>query len=431
MSDEVAAASRERAWLVAAGTLVVAAAIARFHNAFAYPPLQDYDGAGHALNFFALYEGRLPDPQSWSGFHPPLAYAFGAALWHLLPSGVPVHAALRLLSAAAGFGAVAIAWRALRRFVPAADAAIVAAFVLCAPVMAIATSMLGNETTCAFLATAALSRLLAIPDDPSAARRHGALTILLAALAALAKSTGLGVVGVVGLAYLWRVRHAGAAALASTALLLGGVALVALAPHYGKLLWQGGSALAIVSGGVAGAAVGEMAQQPPGVRHVADYFSFPAAALFAPFKDGQDMVRSVPGLLYATIWADGHGEFLPASERSVVGAASVSALFGLVPTFVAGVGLARILRRPPLRNAMGAPLLFAALLFAALLAQTWLVPRFSAVKASYLLAALLPASLAIGVGVATARPLTRSVLRGTLLAIGCYATFLTWYGWWK
>ncbi len=65
------------------------------------------------------------------------------------------------------------------------------------------------------------------------------------------------------------------------------------------------------------------------------------------------------------------------------------------------IGLARILRRPPLRGAMGAPLLFAALLFAALLVQTWVVPRFSAVKASYLLSALLPASLALGVGVAT------------------------------
>jgi hypothetical protein len=80
---------------------------------------------------------------------------------------------------------------------------------------------------------------------------------------------------------------------------------------------------------------------------------------------------------------------------------------------------------------MAAPLLFAALLFAAFIVQTWMVPRFSAVKASYLLSALLPASLALGVGVATARPRARVVVRGALLAIGGYATFLTWYGWWK
>jgi hypothetical protein len=428
--SETAAALRERAWLVAAGVLVAAAAIARVHNAFAFPSLHDYDGPGHALNVFALYEGRLPDPRSWSGFHPPLAYAIGAALWHVLPSGVPVHAALRLLSAAAGFGAVAIAWRALRRFFAAADAAVVAAFVLCAPVVAIATSMLGNETLCALFATAALARLLAIPSDPRALRRHGAITMGLAALAALTKSTGLGVVAVVGLAYLWRLRRAGAAALTSTALVLGAIALVALAPHYGKLIWQGGSPLAVVSGGVAGAAVGEMAQQPPGVRHVSDYLSLPVAMFFAPFKDAPAMVESVPGLLYATLWADGQGEFLPVADRNVVTAASVAALLGLVPTVVAAIGFARIRRRPAWRDAMGGPLLFGALLFAALLVQTWVVPRFSAVKASYLLSALLPATLALGAGVATTRPRVRAALRCVLLAIGAYATFLTWYGWW-
>lgn len=423
-------AAGERAWLVAAGTLALVALIARIHNAFAFPPLHDYDGAGHAMNVFALYEGRLPDPQSWSGFHPPLAYALGAALWHLLPAGVPVHSALRLLSAAAGAGAAAITWRALRRFVSPADAAIVAVFVFCAPVVAIATSMFGNETLCALFATAALARLLAIPSDPRAALRHGAITILLAALAALTKSTGLAVVGVAGLTYVWRLRHTGAASLTRTALVLGGIALAVLAPHYGKLLWQGASPLTVISGGVAGAAVGEMAQQPPGVRHVADYFTLPSAMLFAPFKDAPGMVSSVPGLLYATVWADGQGEFLPVAVRSVVAAASVGALLGLVPTLVAGVGLVRILRRPPLRHAMGAPLLFAVLLFGALLAQTWAVPRFSAVKASYLLSALLPAALMLGIGVATARPGVRATLRGALLAIGSYATFLTWWGWW-
>jgi len=150
----------------------------------------------------------------------------------------------------------------------------------------------------------------------------------------------------------------------------------------------------------------------------------------APFKDAQGMVSSVPGLLYATVWADGQGEFLPVTVRSVVGAASIVALLGLVPTLVAGVGLVRILRRPALRGAMGAPLLFGALLFAALLAQTWWVPRFSAVKASYLLSALLPGALLLGIGVATARPRVRVALRCALLAIGAYATFLTWWGWW-
>ena len=424
--------ARERAWLVAAAVIALAALVARVHNAFAFPPLHDFDGAGHALNVFALYEGRRLDPLSWSGFHPPLYYAVAAALWRVLPESVPVHSALRLLSATAGFGAVAIAWRALQRFVPRADAAVVATLVLCAPVVAIATSMLGNETTCALFASAALARLLAIPRDPRAALRHGSVTALLAALAALSKSTGLGVVGVVGLAYLWPLRAAGAGSLARAALVLGGVSLAALAPHYGRLLWEGRAPLAIVSGGVAGAAaMGEMATQAPGVRQLGDYFLFPAGILFAPFKDAADMTRSVPGLLYATTWSDGQGEFLPVQQQRVVAAASLSALLGLVPTLLTFVGLAQIAKRPALRTALAAPLLFAGLLFAAFLAQTWAVPRYSAVKASYLLPALVPVSLALGIGVANRGPRTRAVLRGVLLATAAYATFLTWYGWWS
>jgi hypothetical protein len=58
------------------------------------------------------------------------------------------------------------------------------------------------------------------------------------------------------------------------------------------------------------------------------------------------------------------------------------------------------------------------------------VPRYTAVKASYLLSALLPAALALAVGVEGASPRWRTLWRAALLAIAAYATFLTWYGWW-
>jgi hypothetical protein len=67
---DAVAGSRERAWLVAAAVIALAALVARVHNAFAFPALHDFDGPGHALNVFAFYEGRRPDPLSWSGFHP-------------------------------------------------------------------------------------------------------------------------------------------------------------------------------------------------------------------------------------------------------------------------------------------------------------------------------------------------------------------------
>ena len=118
-----------------------------------------------------------------------------------------MHAALRLLSAAAGFAALAITWRTLRSFVSPADAAITAAVVASAPVFAIATSMLGNETLCALFATAALARLCALPDEPERLARHALGTGVLAGLAALAKSTGLVVVATV-VAELSRARAA-------------------------------------------------------------------------------------------------------------------------------------------------------------------------------------------------------------------------------
>lgn len=424
------APARETGWIVAAGLVVAAAAIARLHNAFAYPPLQDFDAAPHAQYVFALYGGHLPDPRTWAGFHPPLYYALGAALWRLLPEAIPVHAALRLLAAAFGFGAVAVVWRALRRVAAPADAAVVAALVAGAPVFAIATSMMGNETACAFFATAALARTLAIPAEPRAALRHGTATALLATAAALSKSTGLGVLGVVALLYalrLWGARETWPRAAAIFVVL----PLVLLAPHYGRLLAVTGRPLSIISGGVPSDLVGsEMAAQPPGERHLAHYVSLPIAAIAAPFREAPGMVESVPGMLYASTWADAHGQFLLVTSQAVVGAAGLAALLGLLPTGLAAAGVLRIARTPALRARCAGPLLYGALLFAVFLLQTWLVPRYSAVKASYLLSALLLPSLGLGAALAARGRFARTALRAALLAIAAYTTFLTWWGWW-
>jgi hypothetical protein len=424
-----AGSAGERGWLIAAGIVAGLAVAARIHNAFAFPPLHDFDGPGHALSVFALYQGRLPDPHAWSGFHPPLYYAAGAGLWHLLPASMPVHATLRLLSAAAGLAAVAITWRALRRFVSPANAAVTAALALSVPVVALATSMLGNETSCALFATAALARLLAFPVRQDRIARHVAETSGLAALAALSKSTGLLVVGVTLAAFALRLRHEPRRALAALLVAIGIPALL-LAPHYGRLVLRTGSLRAVMSGGVVGAEHDEMQAQPPGERRLADYALLPAATFAAPFKDAPGMVRSVPGLLWASLWADGHGQFLPADVRAVVGAAALSSLLGLLPTGVALLGALRLARRRSHLPAAGPAFAYGALLTGAFLLQTWIVPRYSAVKASYLLSAMLPAALCFAVGLGAARGRANDLLRALALAIALYATGLTWYGWW-
>ncbi len=415
---------------MAAAVLVLVAVAARIHNAFAYPPLRDFDAAPHALYVYSLYTGALPDPRTWAGFHPPLYYAAGALLWRVLPEAVPVHTALRLLSAAAGFGAVAIAWRALHRVVDRADAAVVAAFVTCVPVFAIATSSSATRPAARCSrrprsrGCSRFPRRRAPRSDTRSERgcsRRARRSRRAPASAPSGCRRGL----------RRQLRSAGAGALARLALPLVVLPALLVAPHYGRLVAATGSPLAVISGGTPSDVAGsEMAAQPPGERHLVDYVRVPTATFVAPIANAPGMFHSVPGLLWASTFADGHAQFLPVSSAAVMTAAALGSLSGLLPAGLAIVGLLAIARSRKARAVCAGPLLYGALLLAAFLVQTWAVPRFSAVKASYLLSALLPAALALGFGLATRGRTTRLVLRGALLALGAGYAALTWYGWW-
>ena len=99
-----------------------------------------------------------------------------------------------------------------------------------------------------------------------------------------------------------------------------------------------------------------------------------------------------------------------------------------MPTGLALLGLIQLARRrDPL---LLAPLLFAAALLGALLRYSWMLPHYSAVKASYLLPAMLPAAMCLAAGLAHCRGWRRPVLRAGLLGIALGGTLLTWHGWW-
>jgi len=441
MSDlESASPIRPRAWLAAASAVALTAAAARVHNAFVFPPLQDPDGPGHVLNVFAFREGELPSPTSWSGFHPPLYHALGAVLWAVAPDAIPVHVLLRLLSGAAGFAAVFVIWRTLRTLAPVPEAASVAAFALGVPVFAITTSTLGNETTGALFVSLVLARLMRVPDLGRDGARHALGTALLLALALLSKATGLLAVVVAVATYALHGRHRPRRALAC-ALLVGIVPVALAAPHYLRIAAASrGEPLAFVSGaGLSPDLAMMMARQPPGERSLLDYGYVPIAALVAPNYQVSGMVRSVPGLFYASVWADAHDLFLgpvfsrallaqgPVSSR-VLEAQAVSAILGLLPTGLVILGGIRLARRRDPR--VFAPLLFALLLLGSALRYTWILPQFSAVKASYLVPAALPACLALAAGLEGFGSRARAGLRTILLALSVFGTALTWYACW-
>ncbi len=428
--SRASAATTTRAWWVATGAVTVFALASRVRNAFVYPPLHDFDGPGHSLNLLAFHEGRLPDPHAWVGFHAPLYHAVAAMLWAILPEAVPVHATARLLSFLAGAAAFALAARTLTRLLPPLEAGVATAFAFCVPAVAIATSMLGNETSCALFATAVLARLTAEPGPPRPA--SAAATGLLAGLAALAKSTGLLLAFVAAAVTAWRGRGDPRAALRATALLLAVAATVA-APHYLRLAAvSGGDPLAVISGAVLSPELAEeMASQPPGDRRLGDYLAVPAATFLAPVHFAPGMERSVPGLLHASLWADAHAQFLPGGIGVVLASEALLAVLGLLPTALALFGLLRILREPALRRALAPGLLFLGLLVVSLLRYCWIFRTFSAVKASSLLPALLPATAALAVGLTRAPAAWRGWLRGALLGIGALATAVTSWGWWE
>lgn len=320
-------------------------------------------------------------------------------------------------------------WRTLRPRFAAADVAVVATLLWCAPVTAIATSMIGNEMVCAFFTTAALAWLLTEPKHGIA--RHALVAGILTGLAVLSKSTALLAVPAVALHYTVALRQEPRRAALAVAIAVAAAGLLA-APHFGRLMLETDrSPLAVVSGGAASPdARAAMALQPPGVRHASDYFWFPSAALLGPIYLDPALLRSVPGLLYASTWADGHAQLLPPAQNpAILRAESVLAIAGLVPTGLALWGLVGIARDRERRAQWAGPLAFGALLTLAFLRYTWTFPQYAAVKASYFLPAMLPVALALAVGL-EASGRARAGLRAFLLAIAAASSALLFYGWW-
>lgn len=386
--------------------LVVAIGIAiRINNAFLYPIDYGFDAPANWEYVARLLDSwALPAPDSgWSTAHPPFFYYLAAALGRLMGGAgkTEIVVAVRLLSSAIGVvGVLAVAW-----FVSRADPGgdpergprrvfIALASLLLLPVHVYMSAMLGEEILAAALTSIALvgaASVLTRPGRPRAALWKMAGLGVVAGLAFLTKLTGLLVIVAVALAFgldgLRRGRLPEAIArvvvFGLVAVTIGAWPYVRNRIEYGYFYPQSLAVHEI------------MFSMPPGERSVTDYFRFPLATFSDPPVIAPEMLHSVWGTTYLTLWFDGHRVILPRSEIRVRRVGTLMLLLGLLPTLAFAAGLGRGVRRAV--ESPGGPdtlmIAIVVLTLAGYVLFTWKNPWYATLKGSYMLGIAAPFAL--------------------------------------
>ena len=393
--------TRSGRWKIALGCFVVLGIAIRINNAFAYPINLGFDAPENWRYIHALmHSWELPDPASdWSTAHPPLFYYTGAALGRLLGPHEADFAvvAIRLFDTFMGLVAIALCFGLVRRVDPTNPrrAFLAATVLLFLPAALYMSAMLNEEILASSLVTfVAVGAALAM-NRPSPTEGKGALRCALAlgvggGLALLTKASGILVVlaaAAAGLLAGWRRRSLRPALLWSGVLLA--AALVVGGWFYGRnwLHWGYFYPQDLPVHEV-------MFTMPPGERSVGDYLYVPLATWTDPQLVHPDLLRSVWGSTYVSVWFDGHRHYLARESPAVTRAGTFILLLALLPTAAFFVGLWRGARRAiasPISP--DTPLLFlTGLTFAGYVAFTAGNPWFAAVKGSYLLGLAAPFS---------------------------------------
>lgn len=377
--------------------LALVGAAMRIHNAFAFPKHWGFDANWNWEYIERLtHSWVLPAPhEGWSMGHPPFFY-YAAALLARGMDGASVESktiAIRLAVAATGLGAIACAVWLVRSFAPEARkrAFLAAALLLFLPVHVYMSAMLGEEVVAASLASLAVVGvsvdLVRRPPLPRVLWRSAGWG-LIAGLALLTKLSALLAVGAVGLALLVDgLRRRELQRAVFVAACFGLVAGVVGGWPYARNLLSFGYLyphdLSVHE---------RMHSMPPGDRALSDYLRLPAATLLDPRAIQPQLVYSVWGTTYATLWYDAHRHLLPRDSRETTQLGTAMLTLALLPTLAFGVGLVRGLRR-----AWATPdgpdtlfLLLVALTLAGYVLFTWRNPWYATLKGSYLLAMLVP-----------------------------------------
>jgi len=377
--------------------LALAAVAMRVHNALHYPADWGFDASFNWRYIYRLsLDWTLPPPEAgWSTSDPPLFYYTSAAVMRCLAAlGVRDAAvyALPLLSALAGLGIVALAVALARRAAPVDPlrAALAGLLLLFLPAHLHMSAMVNEEMLAALLASCAVFGLaIRAPGEPTRLGQAAAVG-LASGLALLTKLSGAIAVATAALTVAaegWKPGSRARAGLGTAAVLI--AALLAGGWFPARSLLATGSPQPI---GLP-AHVGMLAL-PPGERALGDYLRVPLATFLDPQLLNPDLLRSVWGSTFATVWFDGHRYFLPREDRAVSWLGGVTLLLALLPTAAFAAGLARGARR--LRRARSAAdlplLLLTALTIAGYAFYTWRNPWFVVVKGTSLLGLSLPFS---------------------------------------
>ena len=370
----------------------------RVHNALHYPPDWGFDATFNWRYIYRLSQDwQLPPLEAgWSTSDPPLFYFVSAVALRALTSLGARDAAVfvvPLLSALAGLGIVALGFALARRAAPEdpLQGALAGLLLLYLPAH-IQMSAMVNEGIWLALFTSAAVYGLALRDSrparhplagPAAVGLASGLALLTKLSGVLAILTGVATYAADG----WRSGLFRRAGLRIAVLL--GVSLAVGGWFHARVQAATGSLQPFALGPHAG-----MLALPPGERGLADYLRFPVATFRDPQLLNPDLLRSVWGSTYVTLWFDGHRYFLPREDAGVTRLGTLTLVLALLPTAAFVVGIARGARRCWRgAGAFDLPLL---LLAAGTLASyawfTWRNPFFSVVKGTSLLGLCLPFS---------------------------------------
>jgi len=376
--------------LLAVFTLLSAAVGMRIHNALHFPPEWGFDASFNWQYIEALRrDWYLPRPDTgWSTSDPPLYFALAALCMRLIPAP----ALVPWINTALGLGVAVLAAGLVRRLAPAdpARAWLAAGLVLFLPAHVQMSAMVNEEMLAAFFIAAAIG-LAAHParsrEAPGPALRRAVATGVAAGLALLSKLSGLLVTPACAAAYAYdalrsrsRTALARAALCCAVAAVVGGWFYARNRIEYGYFQPHGLAVHQLMRG------------MPPGERHLGDFVRIPLATFSDPQVLNPDLLRSVWGTTFASLWFDAHRFFLPTHSEAVRRLGTATLLLALLPTaaFLAGLGsgLRRVLRGD---GASDVPLLaLVALTLAGFALYAWQNPWFAVLKGTSLLGLCVP-----------------------------------------